>query len=70
MLPATRMLIERLGAVPEDDPMGFYQEDGAGQMPESVRLELKKRHKMAIIRKMLEDAGYSDLSQMTTVKGL
>jgi hypothetical protein len=33
-----------------------------------LRLELKRRHKMQLIKKMLEEAGYGDLAKMTTVK--
>lgn len=65
MLPATRSLVDRLGQA--DEPTIAAMEDPAMHDDDVLRLELKRRYKMQMIKKILQDAGYEDLARMTTV---
>lgn len=68
MLPQTRGLIELLRE--NDGPDDFVpdrSEPAAHLDPRTLQLQIRKKHQMGILKKMLEDAGYGDLAKMTTI---
>jgi hypothetical protein len=62
-------MYEQMGpsAEPDVDLMGDTEREPSDPA-EVLRLRLKRRYKMQLIKKILQDAGYDDLAKMTTVK--
>lgn len=69
MYPHTRKLFEMLSEpdpaeeVPDMDPA--VHEDASD--PRILQIRLKKKYQLGMIKKMLEEGGYSDLAKMTTL---
>lgn len=69
MFPHTRGLIGRLMAdeEPEGTTVPFQPDDPAMHDPKILQMQIKRRHQLGILKKMLEDSGYGDLAKMTTL---
>lgn len=68
--PATRALVEHL----RDDGRQFAPEIGVEDSPDDpetrryLALQLKRRHHNRMLKAMLKDAGYEDLSKMVRIR--
>jgi hypothetical protein len=70
MFPNTQSFIQRLMA--EEEPEGSRVamgavEDPAMHDPKILQMQIKRKHQLGMIRKMLEESGYGDLAKMTTL---
>jgi len=68
MLPHTRMLMDAMREDSDPPDIAPVREDIAHVSREDPRfytLALRKKHQTAMLKKMLQDAGYKDLARMT-----
>ncbi len=72
MMPATRRFLAMMEAQdkPEVPSEGVAMEPAMHDDPYDphvLQLRMKRKYQLGMIKKMLEDGGYSDLAKMTTV---
>jgi hypothetical protein len=71
MLPATRLLMDALREEETGAPVVSGYEDVARvprDDPRILTLQMKRKHQMSLIRKMMQDAGYADLARQTNFR--
>lgn len=68
MFPHTRYLADQLRGE-QEAPIDYTRaERPATSDPRVLQLVMKKRYQTNLLRRMLEDAGYSDLAKMATIR--
>lgn len=74
LMPHTRAIVDFLRAdqAPEREMDHLETANAADRMPASdqfmFRLAMKKKRQQQMLKQMLEDAGYSDLARMATIR--
>lgn len=72
MHPSTRMLMDALSEEGQASlPTGTGYEDVARvphDDPRLLTMQLRRKHQLGLLRKMLEDAGYGDLARATSFR--